>query len=165
MLTIEIVSDIVCPWCFVGKRRLEVAVATVRREIPDFSCQKRWRPFFLNPDVQPEGEPFLPFLEHKFGGRTRVDALFEHIRSTGRASGIDFAFEKIDLRANTLQAHRLIHCCLLYTSDAADERSSVDLGGRRIINKKNKKDKKKKKLKKKKQTATAHYTTRDVGHN
>ncbi len=109
MLTIEIVSDIVCPWCFVGKRRLEVAVATVRREIPDFSCQKRWRPFFLNPDVQPEGEPFLPFLEHKFGGRTRVDALFEHIRSTGRASGIDFAFEKIDLRANTLQAHRLIH--------------------------------------------------------
>ena len=109
MLTIEIVSDIVCPWCFIGKRRLEVALAMVRREIPEFSCRARWRPFFLNPDPPPEGEPYLPFLERKFGGRARVDALFEHVRSAGRTSGIDLAFEKISLRANTLRAHRLIH--------------------------------------------------------
>ena len=109
MLTIEIISDIVCPWCFIGKRRLEVALAMVRREIPEFSCRTRWRPFFLNPDTPPEGEPYLPFLERKFGGRARVDALFEDVRSAGRASGIDFAFAKISLRANALRAHRLIH--------------------------------------------------------
>jgi len=109
MLTIEIVSDIVCPWCFIGTRRLEAAVATVRSRVPGFSYQKRWLPFFLNPDTPPEGEPYLPFLEHKFGSRAAVEALFGRIREAGRAYGIDYAFEKIELRANTLRAHRLIH--------------------------------------------------------
>ncbi|MGA8881859.1 MAG: DsbA family oxidoreductase, partial [Azonexus sp.] len=109
MLTIEIVSDVVCPWCFIGTRRLETAVAMVRSRIPDFSCQKRWLPFFLNPDTPPEGEPYLPFLERKFGSRAAVDALFGRIREAGRAYGIDYAFEKIEVRANTLRAHRLIH--------------------------------------------------------
>lgn len=109
MLTIEIVSDIVCPWCFIGLRRLDLAIAQVRQEIPDFSCAKRWRPFFLNPDTPPEGEPYLPFLEKKFGGRAPVEALFERVRAAGRPYGLDYAFEKIERRANTLQAHRLIH--------------------------------------------------------
>jgi len=109
MLIIEIVSDVVCPWCFIGTRRLETAVAMVRSQVPDFSYQKRWLPFFLNPDTPPEGEPYLPFLEHKFGSRAAVDALFGRIREAGRAYGIDYAFEKIELRANTLRAHRLIH--------------------------------------------------------
>jgi predicted DsbA family dithiol-disulfide isomerase len=109
MLTIEIVSDVVCPWCFIGTRRLETAVAMVRSQVPDFSYQKRWLPFFLNPDTPPEGEPYLPFLEHKFGSRAAVEALFGRIREAGRAYGIDYAFEKIELRANTLRAHRLIH--------------------------------------------------------
>ena len=109
MLTIDIVADIVCPWCFIGKRRLETAVALVRRTRPDFTCRTRWLPFFLNPDTPPEGEPYLPFLEHKFGGRAPVDALFARVREAGRAYGIDYAFERISLRANTLRAHRLIH--------------------------------------------------------
>jgi len=109
MLTIEIVSDVVCPWCFIGTRRLEAAVAMVLSRIPGFSYQKRWLPFFLNPDTPPEGEPYLPFLEHKFGSRAAVEALFGRIREAGRAYGIDYAFEKIELRANTLRAHRLIH--------------------------------------------------------
>jgi predicted DsbA family dithiol-disulfide isomerase len=109
MLTIEIVSDVVCPWCFIGTRRLEAAVAMVRGRIPGFSYQKRWLPFFLNPDTPPEGEPYLPFLERKFGSRAEVDALFGRIREAGRAYGLDYAFEKIPLRANTLRAHRLIH--------------------------------------------------------
>jgi len=109
MLNIDIVSDIVCPWCFIGKRRLAVAVASVRRQVPDFAYQSRWRPFFLNPDTPPEGEPYLPFLERKFGSRAAVDALFGRVRDAGRAYGIDYAFEKIKLRANTLRAHRLIH--------------------------------------------------------
>ena len=109
MLTIEIVADIVCPWCFIGKRRLETAVALVRRHDPEFTCRTRWLPFFLNPDTPPEGEPYLPFLERKFGGRAPVEALFARVREAGRAYGIDYAFEKIPLRANTLRAHRLIH--------------------------------------------------------
>lgn len=109
MITIEIVSDIVCPWCFIGLRRLGAAIAEVRKERPDFACRKVWRPFFLNPDTPPEGEPYLPFLERKFGGHAAVEALFERVRAAGRAWGIDYAFEKIERRANTLQAHRLLH--------------------------------------------------------
>ena len=108
-LTIEIVGHIVCPWCFIGKRRLETAIALVRRDHPDFTCRTRWLPFFLNPDTPPEGEPYLPFLERKFGGRAPVEALFARVREAGQAYGLDYAFEKIPLRANTLRAHRLIH--------------------------------------------------------
>jgi len=109
MITIEIVSDIVCPWCFIGTRRLELAIAEVRRDGRNFACRKVWRPFFLNPNTLPQGEPYLPFLEGKFGGLAQVEALFERVRASGRAYGIEFAFEKIQVRANTLRAHRLIH--------------------------------------------------------
>ena len=108
MLTVDIGADIVCPWCFIGKRRIETAIAMVRRERPDFACQTRWRPFFLNPDTPPEGEPYLPFLERKFGSRAAVEALFQRVRDAGQAYGIAYAFERIALRANTLRAHRLI---------------------------------------------------------
>ncbi len=109
MLTIEIISDVVCPWCFLGKRRLEAAIVLLRRQRPDFVCRKIWRPFFLNPDTPSQGEPYLPYLEHKFGGRAQVEAIWARIRAAGREEGIDYAFEKIRLRANTLNAHRLIH--------------------------------------------------------
>ncbi len=109
MLNIEIVSDFVCPWCFIGLRRLSAAVDLVRRDVPGFACRKRWRPFFLNPNTPPEGEPYLPFLEHKFGSRQRVDALFANVRQAGAAYGLEYAFEKIQVRANTLDAHRLVH--------------------------------------------------------
>lgn len=55
MITIAIVSDIVCPWCFIGKRRLATAIALVQQDHPDFQYQIRWLPFFLNPDTPPEG--------------------------------------------------------------------------------------------------------------
>lgn len=109
MLNLDIVADIVCPWCFIGKRRLDTAIAMVRREVPGFAVQTRWRPFFLNPDTPLEGEPYLPFLERKFGSRAAVEALFERVRAGGRPYGVDFAFEKIARRANTFLAHRLIH--------------------------------------------------------
>lgn len=109
MLSLEIVSDIVCPWCFIGTRRLRAAVELVRSERPGFACAVRWRPFFLNPDTPPAGEPYLPFLEQKFGGRAQVEAIFARVRAAGALHGIEYAFEKIALRANTLRAHRLIH--------------------------------------------------------
>ena len=109
MLNIEIVSDVVCPWCFIGLRRLSAAIELVRQDTPGFACRKRWLPFFLNPDTPPEGEPYLPFLINKFGGRERVEAIFARIREAGRAHGLDYAFEKIQVRANTLDAHRLVY--------------------------------------------------------
>jgi predicted DsbA family dithiol-disulfide isomerase len=108
MVTIDVVSDIVCPWCFIGTRRLAAAVELVRRDDPGFTLRTRWRPFFLNPDTPPEGEPYLPFLERKFGGRAPVEALFDRVRNAGAPYGLTYAFEAIRLRANTLRAHRLI---------------------------------------------------------
>lgn len=119
MLRIDIVADIVCPWCFIGKRRLETAIAIVRRTHPEFQYETRWLPFFLNPDTPPAGEPYLPFLEQKFGGREPVEALFERVREAGRAYGLIYAFEKTRLRANTLQTHRLIYW--------AQQRGNVDI--------------------------------------
>lgn len=108
-LNIEIVSDVVCPWCFIGLRRLQRAIELVRQEHPDFQYTIRWWPFFLNPDSPSEGEPYLPFLIQKFGGRERVEEIWQRVREAGAPLGIDYQFEKIQVRANTLQAHRLIH--------------------------------------------------------
>lgn len=108
-LVIEVVSDVVCPWCFVGLRRLQRAIAIIRDERPDFQYELRWRPFFLNPDTPIEGEPYLPFLVQKFGGRVRVEEIWQRIRDVGATLDIDYRFEKIEVRANTLMAHRLIH--------------------------------------------------------
>lgn len=122
MFTIDIVSDIVCPWCYIGTRRLAAAVAKVRNQYPDFRHATHWRPFFLNPDTPPEGEPYLPFLERKFGSRARVEEIFNHVRAAGAAYGLTYAFEKIRLRANTLLAHRLIfHASRSGHSDAVVE--------------------------------------------
>ncbi len=108
MLDIALVSDFVCPWCYIGLRRLDSALTEVRRTRPDFVCTPRWLPFFLNPDTPPEGEPYLPFLEAKFGSRDAVEALFQRVRDAGAPYGLRYHFERIALRANTLQAHRLV---------------------------------------------------------
>lgn len=109
MFSIDIVSDIVCPWCYIGTRRLSAAVAQVRQVQPDFELKTIWHPFFLNPDTPPEGEPYLPFLVRKFGSLPAVEDIFARVRTAGEAYGLSYRFEKISLRANTWQAHRLIH--------------------------------------------------------
>jgi predicted DsbA family dithiol-disulfide isomerase len=103
-ITVDIVSDVVCPWCYIGKRHLEAALAQFDRPVT-----LRWHPFFLNPDTPPEGEPYRPFLEKKFGGPEAVAGIWSRVREAGHKTGIAFEFEKITLRANTLAAHRLIH--------------------------------------------------------
>lgn len=102
-LIVDVVSDVVCPWCFIGKRHLDAALAEF-----DAPVSVRWRPFFLNPDTPPAGEPYRPFLERKFGGAQALENIWARVRAAGEQAGIDFAFEKIELRANTLAAHRLI---------------------------------------------------------
>jgi predicted DsbA family dithiol-disulfide isomerase len=108
-LAIDIVSDVVCPWCFIGKRRLEAALRELKNERPDVVPRIRWLPFFLDPDTPEAGEPYRPFLERKFGGPEKLAQIWAQVAEAGRTAGIAFAFERIEKRANTLQAHRLIH--------------------------------------------------------
>lgn len=108
-LVIDIFSDVICPWCFIGKHRLENALKKFSSEQPQVSISVRWLPYFLNPDTPIEGAPYRSFLEKKFGGPDRVDAIMERLAEVSRNTGLELSFEKIKLRANTLKAHRLIH--------------------------------------------------------
>jgi predicted DsbA family dithiol-disulfide isomerase len=116
-LTIDVVSDVVCPWCFIGKRHLDRALELWREEQPTCELTVHWRPFFLNPDTPEAGEPYRPFLEKKFGGSRQLEELWQRVSEAGRPAGIAFAFEKIELRANTLNAHRLIHYAQSHTPE------------------------------------------------
>lgn len=108
-LTIDVVSDVVCPWCFIGKHHLDRALQLWHAEQPQCAVAVRWHPFFLNPDTPEGGEPYRPFLEKKFGGPEKLAEIWQRVSAAGRTAGIEFAFEKIELRANTVSAHRLIH--------------------------------------------------------
>ncbi|CEJ13016.1 DSBA-like thioredoxin domain protein [bacterium YEK0313] len=103
-VTIDVVSDVVCPWCFIGKRRLEKAVALV----PDIAVEVRWRPYQLAPDLPAAGVPRDQYLTQKFGSLDRVKANFARIAAVGAEDGIDFAFDRITVSPNTLNAHRLV---------------------------------------------------------
>ena len=108
-IRIEVVSDLVCPWCFIGKRHLDTTLATWRKDYPQRPVAVTWRPFFLNADTPAEGEPYRPFLENKFGSAREVDALLSRVSAAGIPAGIRFAFDRIQRRPNTMAAHRLIH--------------------------------------------------------
>jgi predicted DsbA family dithiol-disulfide isomerase len=101
-LTIDIVSDVVCPWCYIGKRNLEAALAS----LPENNVEIRWRPYQLDSTIPPEGIARRAYLERKFGAR--VDEIYTRVAAAGRDAGIDFAFEHIKRSPNTLDAHRLI---------------------------------------------------------
>lgn len=108
-LAIDVVSDVVCPWCFIGKHRLAAALQQLRTERPEITPTIRWLPYFLNPDTPEEGEPYRSFLEKKFGGPEKLARIQRQVAEAGRSAGIEFEFDRIEVRANTLRAHRLIH--------------------------------------------------------
>jgi predicted DsbA family dithiol-disulfide isomerase len=103
-MQIDIVSDVICPWCFIGKRRLERALALR----PDLTATLSWRAFQLNPDMPSDGIPRELYLSAKFGGSRAAGRLYATVCAAGRGEGIDFAFERIRRTPNTLRAHRLI---------------------------------------------------------
>ncbi|MDR6670722.1 DsbA family oxidoreductase [Rhizobium sp. 1399] len=105
-ITIDVVSDVVCPWCYLGKARLELAIAEVQDEI---GVDINWRPYRLNPDYPPEGVDQKKMLEQKLGGTERVAEAHKMLTGYGREVGIKFNFEAIKIGPNTLDAHRLIH--------------------------------------------------------
>lgn len=103
-MRITVVFDTVCPWCFIGKRRLERALRSRPELTPDFS----WQPFLLNPELPPEGTDRSLYLERKFGGRARVDRMYETLTTAGLHEGIVFNFDRIRRTPNSLNSHRLI---------------------------------------------------------
>ena len=103
-MLIEYVFDTVCPWCYVGKRRFERALA----QRPDTRVTVSWRPFLLNPDLPPEGIDRQTYLDRKFGGATRVQRVHAAVSAAGEAEGIQFNFDRITRTPNSLASHRLI---------------------------------------------------------
>ena len=104
-LVIDVVSDVVCPWCFIGKRHLEAALAGLPAAA---GAKVRWHPFELNPDLPVEGVDRKGYLEAKFGGPARAAEIYARVHEAGVRAGLDFDFDAIVRQPNTRDAHRLI---------------------------------------------------------
>jgi predicted DsbA family dithiol-disulfide isomerase len=103
-MQIDIVSDTICPWCYVGKRRLERAL----KERPELDVTIEWHAFQLNPEMPTEGVDRETYMMRKFGSEQRVTEIFDSIAAAGRQEGIPFAFDRIARTPNTVNSHRLI---------------------------------------------------------
>ena len=103
-IRIDVVSDIVCPWCFIGKRRLEKALA-IASDVP---VEVHWRPYFLNDWIPVEGIGRDQYLTTKFGSPERYQGIAQRVRAAAAAEGLDYAVDKINRQPNTRDAHRLI---------------------------------------------------------
>jgi predicted DsbA family dithiol-disulfide isomerase len=111
-IEVDFVADLACPWCFLGLVRLDRA----RAMRPDWPVRVRWRPFFLNPHLPPEGMDRATYVRSKFGGNAKE--VYRRIEDSGRADGVAFAFERMPRTPNTTLAHRLI--LFAEERDAAD---------------------------------------------
>lgn len=101
MLTIDVISDVICPWCFIGKRRLEKALNGRPASV-------RWHPFELNPDMPREGIERKAYRIKKFGSWERSQELDADVAAAGQGEGIAFNFDRQSRTPNTLDAHRVI---------------------------------------------------------
>ncbi|MGE4610634.1 MAG: DsbA family oxidoreductase [Paracoccaceae bacterium] len=104
MTTLDIISDPICPWCYIGKAKLDRALEAA----PGHQFEINWKPFQLNPDMPAEGMDRREYLEWKFGGREGAIRVYGQIAKTAEETGLDIAFDKIKRTPNTLNAHRLI---------------------------------------------------------
>ena len=103
-MEIDIIFDTVCPWCYIGKRRLEMALSMR----PQIRVKPNWRPFFLNPEMPPEGIDRTAYLVKKFGSESRTNRIYGTIGEAGQSVEIDFAFERIGKTPNSVDSHRLV---------------------------------------------------------
>ena len=103
IVSIDVVSDVVCPWCYLGKRRLEAAIREAGTPV-----ELHWRPFQLDPTVPPTGLDRTAYMLGKFGDQRKIDAAHARLTEAGEALGLTFAFDRITRAPNTLNAHRLI---------------------------------------------------------
>src|SRR5450755_4891307 len=107
-VVIDVVSDVVCPWCYIGKRKLETALVDLAAQDSAAETSVRWHPFQLNPDLPPQGIPRKDYLHAKFGGGARAAEIYARVKEVGTEVGIAFDFDRIEIQPNTLAAHRLI---------------------------------------------------------
>ncbi len=119
-LAIDIISDVVCPWCFVGKRRVEAALR-LYRERGGAEPKLTWHPFQLNPDMPPEGVDRDEYVRRKFGAE-RAGQVYGRITAVGREVGIPFDFAKVTRQPNTLAAH----CLIALAIDAGRQDAAVE---------------------------------------
>jgi predicted DsbA family dithiol-disulfide isomerase len=103
VLTIDIVSDVVCPWCFLGEKRLEAALAEAPQPVA-----VRWRPYQLDPTIPDGGLDRAEYMAKKFGASGRLQSVHDNLVRLGAEVGLPFAFDKIKRAPNTLDAHRVI---------------------------------------------------------
>ena len=103
-MEIDIIFDTVCPWCFIGKKRLEYALASR----PQFTVKPNWKPFLLNPDMPTEGIDRTAYMIKKFGSEARINHIYGAIGEAGQSVEIDFAFERINKTPNSVNSHRLV---------------------------------------------------------
>ena len=109
-ITIDVVSDVVCPWCYLGKKRLEQAIEAVK---DDLAVAVTFRPYQLNPDMPPEGVDHKTHLAEKLGGTDAVNRAHEMLAGLGLEDGIDFDFSAVKISPNTLDAHRLLRWAMI----------------------------------------------------
>ncbi len=103
-IELGLIADLACPWCHLGLARLDRA----RALRPELEVRLRWWPFFLNPQLPPEGIDRQTYLRTKFGGEAQARTVYQRILAAGRADGVEFAFERMRRTPNTLLAQRLI---------------------------------------------------------
>ncbi|MBI3220871.1 MAG: DsbA family oxidoreductase [Bacteroidetes bacterium] len=105
-IKIDVVSDVVCPWCYIGKRRLEKAVQQVKDQV-DVIIE--YHPFELNPEMPAEGRNQRDYLVKKFGSEAKYEQITGHVTATAAQEGLAFDFSKQSVSPNTRQSHRLIY--------------------------------------------------------
>jgi predicted DsbA family dithiol-disulfide isomerase len=104
-ISIDVVSDIACPWCFIGKRRLEKAIES----LPEYEIKVNWHPFQLDPTIPNEGLNKAEYMANKFGSKERYEMLAESVINAGKDTGINFDFFSSPKMPNTMKMHQLIH--------------------------------------------------------
>jgi predicted DsbA family dithiol-disulfide isomerase len=120
---VDVVSDVVCPWCYIGKHRFEGAIART----PEIAVDVDWRPYFLNPWIPREGIDRKTYLETKFGSVQRYDAIAERVAAAAAAEGLVYASNKISRQPNTVDCHRLILWSRTVTDPARVEQRLMEL--------------------------------------
>lgn len=117
-LRVDIIADLICPWCYLGKRRLDDALLAVRGP-----SVVNWIPFQLNPDMPAEGMAFDDYLLSKFGHRDTIQPGLDYLTEAGRAEGVHFRFDRIERVPRTLEAHQLM---ILADQEGADTSAMAD---------------------------------------
>src|SRR6202163_2774393 len=122
-VAIDVVSDVVCPWCYIGKRKLEAALSELGRRDTAAEPSVRWHPFQLNPDLPPQGIPRQTYLHTKLGGAARAGEIYARGEAVRAEVSMAFDAHRIEIQPNTLAAHSLI----AWVQDRADAALTSDL--------------------------------------